>query len=92
MSRKTKDDPTGLRSNRNRGTRTLVSRLRSAQRQVKALFRAIPRERTQKTVIINAVTAVYKYQITPREQELLNDQIRFILNDELLESQDIMPR
>lgn len=84
---KTKSDPTGQAKRRNRGTRTLVRRLRNAERQIKKLFRDIPRERTQQTRIVNVAVPVYQYQLNPREQEILNEQIRIILNDELLESQ-----
>jgi len=88
---KTKTDPTGQARRRNRGARTLISRLRSAERQIKKLFRDIPRRRTQKTRIVNVSTPVYKYQLNPREQEILNNQIKVILNDELLESQNELP-
>jgi len=88
---KTKTDPTGQARRRNRGTRTLTRRLRNAERQIKKLFRDIPRERTQQTRIVNAVTPVYRYDLNSREQEVLNEQIRVVLNDELLESQNVMP-
>lgn len=88
---KTKSDPTGQARRRNRGAKTLVRRLQVAERQIKQLFRDIPKRRTQQTRIVNVAIPVYQYQINPREQEILNEQIRVVLNDELLESQAAMP-
>lgn len=88
MAKKTKPDPTGQRVNRNRLTKKLDARLKRANREIKALFRAIPRDRSTETVIVNKTQAVYTYDITPEQQTELNSQIQTILNEELLETQD----
>jgi len=89
MSRKTSQDPTGQARNRNRSTRRLSARLTRAEREVKALFRAVPRTRRTQTRIVNAVTAIYDYDY---DQVEFGRSVEFILNDELLETQtDVMP-
>jgi SPP1 gp7 family putative phage head morphogenesis protein len=88
MGKKTKHDPTGQAVNRRKGTRRLRNRLTLAERQIKALFRAVPRTRRQETVLVNApVIPVYDYQITASELEELERRIRAVINDELLETQ-----
>ena len=92
MSKKTKEDPTGQASSRKKGTLTLDRRLNKSEREVKALFRAIPRKRKTKATItndflINAKTVFYEYEITEQELSQLQSSITFILNNELLETQ-----
>lgn len=88
MSKKTKADPTGQARNRNRGTRRLSVRLTRAEREVKAIFRAIPRtRRTQTRIVNNAIVTVYDYPITGQELTDIQNSIRFTLNKELLETQ-----
>jgi len=88
MPKKTKADPTGQARNRNRGTRRLSARLTNAERQVKALFRQIPRTSRRVTRIVNAEqTTVYDYEFTPQDQEALDRAVEFILNQQLLETQ-----
>lgn len=85
MPRKTKADPTGQARNRNKSTRRLTTRLDRAERQVKALFRAIPRTRRTQTRIVNAEQiAVYDYEY---DQQTFERAVEFILNDELLQTQ-----
>lgn len=93
MAKKTKADPTGQARNRNKGTRRLSTRLTRAEREVKALFRAIPRSSRRQTRIVNAEqTTVYDYQFTAQEQEAFERAVEFILNEELLETQTgVMP-
>ena len=92
MPRKTKEDPTGQASNRNRGAKRLQSRLTKAEREVKALFRAIPRTRSTRTRIVNAITTVYDYPLSGQELSDIQNSIRFILNNQLLETQTgLMP-
>ena len=93
MGKKTKEDPTGMAANRNRTTRRLDLRLNKARRQVLTLFRAIPRARKVETKIVNAETqAVYTYDLNPVQLEMMNAEVRTIINNELLETQsDIMP-
>ena len=55
MGKKTKQDPTGQATNRRRGRVGISRRLTLAQRQTKALFRAIPRTRKQVTAITNSI-------------------------------------
>lgn len=92
MSKKTKADPTGQASNRKKGTLTLNRRLNKSEREVKALFRAIPKKRKSKAAIVNlyevnAPTVFYEYDITDQELSQLQNSIDFILNNELLETQ-----
>lgn len=90
MGRKTKADPTGQAVNRNRGTRRLSARLNSAEREVKALFRGIPRTARRHTRIVNAEQiTVYDYE---HDEEAFALLVAFILNAELLETQGgLMP-
>lgn len=86
--KKTKQDPTGQAVNRRRGRVATKRRLTLAERQIKKLFRAVPRTRRQETVLPNQrVIPVYDYQITASELEELEGRIRAILNEELLETQ-----
>jgi len=89
---KTKADPTGQAKNRKKGTLTLDRRLIKSEREVKALFRAIPKKRKTKATItnellINANTVYYEYEITEQELSQLGNSIEFMLNNELLETQ-----
>ncbi|MCK5127700.1 MAG: hypothetical protein KAR42_15690 [candidate division Zixibacteria bacterium] len=89
---KTRADPTGQHSNRKRGERALRVRLNSAQSRILALFRAIPKTRRTKTDIQNAAArTVYDYDATSQDLRDISRSITFILNDELLESQNEMP-
>lgn len=90
MSKKTKADPTGQARNRNRGTKRLTTRLTKAERQVKALFRDIPRTSRRQTRIVNAEqTTIYDYEYNQAEFERL---VQIIINEQLLETQaDVMP-
>lgn len=89
----TKADPTAQRANRRRSTRRLSSRLNVAERQVKALFRAIPKTRRRETKIQNAEqTIVYDYQLSPQEQQDFERMVRYAISQQLLETQtDVMP-
>jgi len=89
MAKKTKQDPTGQARNRKKGELTLDRRLVRAEREVKALFRAIPRERRRQTSIVNqpTTTTIYDYQISDQELASLAASVAFILNQELLETQ-----
>lgn len=87
MAKKTPEDPTGQARNRNRGTRALTVRLTKAERDVKAMFRAIPKKRRTQTQIVNTIIAVYDYAISGQELTDLQNSIRFTLNRELLETQ-----
>jgi len=93
VARKTKEDPTGQASNRNRSTKRLQSRLTKAEREVKALFRAIPKTRRTQTRIQNAEqTTVYDYELSTADQVQLGTSLGFILNQQLLETQTgLMP-
>lgn len=84
---KTKSDPTGQANNRNRGTRRLSTKLTRAERQVKALFRAVPRSARRQTKIVNVEkkTTIYDYDLESGEE--FEKSVEFILNQELLETQ-----
>lgn len=90
---KTKEDPTGQARNRNRSTKRLITRLNRAERQVKALFRAIPKTSRRQTKIRNAEqTTIYDYEFTAEDQAVFAASVLFILNQELLETQTgLMP-
>lgn len=87
MGRKTKQDPTGQARNRRLAGNRLRNRATLAEREVKALFRAIPRTRRQQATVVNQVIPVYDYQITAAELEVLEQRIRSITNDQFLETQ-----
>lgn len=86
MGRKTPQDPTGQAANRNRGTKRLIKRLNNAQRKVKALFRAVPRDRRTMVKLVNESkrTVIYEYEFNQQDFER---SLVFIINDELLETQ-----
>ena len=64
MHKQTAADPTGQSSNRNKGTRRLSARLTKIEREVKALFRAIPKKARTKAPIQNAeATIVYDWSL-----------------------------
>lgn len=87
MSKKTKADPTGQAGNRKRSARRLSSRLVIAEREVRALFKNIPRKRKTTKVVVNQTEAFYEYDLTPEQQEELAKLIEFINNAQLLETQ-----
>lgn len=92
MGRKTKADPSGQNSNRNKSTKRLSSRLTAAERRVKELFKSIPRTVRRETPLTNAQETVYEYQFTADDRAELQRSVSFILDDELLETQtDQMP-
>lgn len=85
---KTKQDPTGAAKSRKKGTAILDRRLSVSEREVKALFRSVPKKRKTKAIIANAESTVfYEYDITDAETVQLQNSIEFILNRELLETQ-----
>jgi len=92
MARRNTDDPTGVARNRKRGTRALTTRLNRAERDVKVLFRAVPKTSRRVTKIRNELEAnqqdtVYTYDITPDGVDALSASVVFILNQQLLDSQ-----
>ena len=85
MPKKTKADPTGQAVNRNKATRQLVNRLTHAEREVKALFRAVPRTTRRQTKVVNAEQeTVYSYDFDYEEFAALS---AFAINQSLLETQ-----
>jgi hypothetical protein len=90
--KKTKQDPTGQAQNRARGDRTLRRRLVRAEREVRALFREVPRSARRQTKIRNEQTTVYDYTLSAEGLASLARSTEFIINDELLQTQTgIMP-
>lgn len=88
MSKKTPADPTGLESQRKKMAREINIRLSKVEKQVKTMFRRIPKERSRVTVITNSEqTVTYSYQITDQELEEMEALIAFILAQELLQTQ-----
>ena len=89
MPKKTKEDPTGLAGNRNRGTRKLTRRLRDAERRVKQLFRAIPKSSRRQKKVVNAETAtIYDYALSTQEKAQLEQSIQYVINEALLDNQN----
>jgi SPP1 gp7 family putative phage head morphogenesis protein len=89
---KNKEDPTGLARARNRAGRRLQKRLTNAQRNIRQLFRNIPRTRRRQAVIPNADAAViYDYKLTADQLQVVNQQIRADLDAELETEQEQMP-
>ena len=80
MGKKTKQDPTGQATNRRRARVRLRNRLTRAQKKTRALFRAVPRTRKQKTTLTNSIRGF----IT---REALFDAIGVMLD----KGQDIQP-
>ena len=68
----------------------MVKRLRAAEKQVKAMFRAIPRTSTRQTQIVNAErVTVYDYDYDP---QIFSAATQSIINEQLLETDDgVMP-
>ena len=90
-NKKTQSDPTGQARNRKRATRALDIRLKRSERQIKKLFRDVPRQRRQVTPIQNQATPVYEYDISPAQIEFLNADVQRILNEELETQGDNVP-
>lgn len=83
----TKTDPTGQARNRKRSTKRLDRRLRIAEREIKKLFRAIPRTRRNVTPIVNQ--SIYEYEYSQQDFDSL---VQYWLNQQLLETQTgVMP-
>jgi SPP1 gp7 family putative phage head morphogenesis protein len=77
----TKTDPTGQARQRNKATRLFQARLTVAEREVKALFRAIPRKRTTQAILPNAERAtVYAYDLSTTGAIALQVDIRNIID------------
>ena len=92
MATRNKQDPTGQARNRRKGMRVLQNRITKAERQVKALFRAIPKERRRQAGIVNnAEVTFYDYDYPPIEQERLTNQVQVILDEELETTDVLMP-
>lgn len=95
MAKQTTGDPTGQRVNRARTTRRLNERLELSRRSIVSLFRQVPKSRRTVKKIRNqqeGYQVVYDYDITPEQLEILNNQIRIILDDYLLQTTgDSMP-
>ena len=88
MAKSSKGDPTGQRVNRADTARRLRARIEKVRRQVITLFRAIPNSRRP----VVSAQAVYSYDINPEQAEILNNQIRKLIDDALLQTDgDTMP-
>ncbi len=89
---KTKSDPTGQGRNRNKATRRFQARLTVAEREVKALFRAIPRKRTTQAILPNDNRAtVYAYDLTTTGAIALQVDIRNIIDRSLETTNPAVP-
>lgn len=84
---KTKGDPTGQRKNRADTSKHLAARIEKARREVITLFRAVPKSRRSVTKTVNEQIPVYDYDLTPEQAEILNNKIRKIIDDLLLETE-----
>lgn len=83
MARRNKQDPTGQGRRRRKASRTLTASLKRAQTRVLEAFNKIPRQRTAEQKIRNAESVTYEYALSPREQEMLNEEVERIIEDEL---------
>ena len=89
MGKSTAADPSGQRVNRNKAARKLINRLARAEKSVLAMFRAIPRTRRTRAKIANAeATVYYEYDYSAQSQEDMARDVQFVLNRELLETQN----
>ena len=86
-SQKSQQDPTGQASNRKSAARALDKRLKSIKQFTLRTFKAIPRKRTQKKDIVNN-QVFYEYDISAEALVALRNEITFVSNQQLLESQD----
>jgi SPP1 gp7 family putative phage head morphogenesis protein len=81
---KSRADPTGQAKTRNNATRRLKTRLTIAEKQVKKLFRAIPRTRKQQTVLPNAEReSLYAYDLSETGAIALQLDIRNVIDASL---------
>ena len=80
----TKSDPTGQARHRSKATRRFQARLTIAERDVKALFRAIPRKRTTQAILPNKEHAtIYAYDLSVTGAIALQIDIRDSINRSL---------
>ncbi len=93
-SKRRRQDPTGQARRRNSATRALNARLTVAEREVKRLFREVPRRRRSIMPIANQgenePTAFFEYDLSPAALLFFEAEIRLIL-DEALETIDNIP-
>lgn len=85
MTTKTSSDPTGQRVNRAKASKALESRLETARRETITLFYKVPSRR----MVVSQVT--YGYDLNPEQAEILNNQIRLLINSALDTGNDTMP-
>lgn len=92
MAKSSKGDPTGQRVNRATTAKRIRARIEKAKRDVVSLFRAVPRSRRSVTKTVNEQQPVYDYDITAEQIEILNNRIRKIIDDYLIQTDgDTMP-
>ena len=91
MPRKTNEDPTGQRFNRKRARSAVNRRLLKSQREVIALFSAIPRQRKSRSRIVNEQKIYYDYTLTAFELQQLENQTRAAINANLETATETMP-
>ena len=88
----TSKDPAGQSRNRAKATRLFQARLTIAEREVKAIFRSIPRKRTTKAILPNeSVDVVYGYDLSTTGAIALQFDIRNALDDALQAGNRIVP-
>jgi SPP1 gp7 family putative phage head morphogenesis protein len=87
-AKKTDSDPTGQRRNRRRTEKKFNALLDMSRQYVIYEFAKIQKSRTTVKKMRNEdLQAVYGYQMTPEQTEIFNNQIRYVLNQSLLETQ-----
>ena len=88
MGKATPQDPSGQATNSRVAARRLISRLTLSERAVLALFRDVPRVRRSRSQIgTDETTVFYDYDYPPAAQEAMTRDVKFILNNQLLETQ-----
>ena len=90
-----KQDPTGQAKNRKRAYNVIEKRITTSEKAIKGIFKKIKAIPSKQTVIINKGSqltnekeTIYNYEISPQDLVSLNDSILYILNNELLETQN----
>lgn len=91
MGKKTPQDPTGQGVNRRKSKKRLQNRLEKAKREIKALFREIPKRRRTQVKIVNQDQVIYDYDLTPEQREIFEAEVRRILDEDLETQGDRVP-
>lgn len=87
MGRKTKADPTGQLTNRDKSAKALRKQLFRAEGRIKKVFLNIGWQSRRQVKVVNEQTTVYDYNISEAELDALRVTIQRILNHEVMQTQ-----